>query len=146
VNASPQEPYLPTGIGREQGRAGGRRAGVLWTLGQSNDLNSNLVRFAPVEGVGGHVNDEVDVLVLGVSGRGAISTDGVEWPLGPGVVALVRRELANLAGATSRTSTTSPSTADGVRSISAAGPAEVLRLSTRTGAQSVPRALLPNRR
>jgi quercetin dioxygenase-like cupin family protein len=68
---------------------GGRRAGVLWTLGQSDDLNANLVRFAPGEGVGRHVNYEVDVLVLGLSGRGEISINGDERTLVAGVVALV---------------------------------------------------------
>jgi quercetin dioxygenase-like cupin family protein len=69
--------------------AGGRRAGVLWSLTQSHDLNANLVRFASGGGVGEHVNDEVDVLILGVSGMGAISIDGEERPLVSSVVALV---------------------------------------------------------
>lgn len=47
--------------------------GVLWTLGQSDDLNANLVRFAPGEGVG----------------AGEISIEWDERPLVAGVLALV---------------------------------------------------------
>ncbi len=67
----------------------GRRAGVLWTLELGEDLNANLVRFATGEGVGEHVNDEVDVLVLGVSGSGVVSVDGDERPLASGTIAFV---------------------------------------------------------
>ena len=67
----------------------GWRAGVLWTLELGEDLNANLVRFATGEGVGEHVNDEVDVLVLGVSGSGVVSVDGDEQPLASGMIAIV---------------------------------------------------------
>lgn len=70
------------------GVAGGR-AGTLWTLKQGEDLNANLVRFASGEGVGEHVNDEVDVLVLGMSGSGVISIDGNERSLAPGTITAV---------------------------------------------------------
>jgi hypothetical protein len=46
----------------------GDRAGVIWTLDASSDLNANLVRFGTAQGVGEHVNDEVEVIVVGVSG------------------------------------------------------------------------------
>jgi quercetin dioxygenase-like cupin family protein len=69
--------------------AAGERAGVLWTLEQSQDLNANLVRFPSGEGVGGHANDEVDVLFVGISGTGTLSIDGDEWSLVSGTVALV---------------------------------------------------------
>ena len=39
----------------------GDRAGVIWTLDASSDLNANLVRFGTRQGVGEHVNDEVEV-------------------------------------------------------------------------------------
>ncbi len=67
----------------------GRRAGVLWTLELGEDLNANLVRFATGEGVSEHVNDEVDVLVLGVSGSGVVWINGDERPLVSGTVAFV---------------------------------------------------------
>ncbi len=76
--------------------AAGRGAGVLWTLEQGGDLNVNLVRFASGEGVGEHINDEVDVLVVGVSGRGAIWVEGDERPLVAGVVALVPKGARRL--------------------------------------------------
>ncbi|MCA1738328.1 MAG: cupin domain-containing protein [Actinobacteria bacterium] len=69
--------------------AAGGRAGVLWTLKQSQDLNANLVRFPFGEGVEDHVNDEVDVLFVGVSGTGALSIDGDERSLVSATVALV---------------------------------------------------------
>jgi quercetin dioxygenase-like cupin family protein len=52
------------------------RGGVIWTLEASDDLNANLVRFPAGEGVGEHVNDEVDVIFVGISGSGFISVDG----------------------------------------------------------------------
>ena len=42
-----------------------RGLGVVWPQEGSEDLNANLVRF-DAEGVGIHVNDEVDVVFVGV--------------------------------------------------------------------------------
>lgn len=63
--------------------------GVAWTEETGEDLNINLVRFAEGEGVGEHVNDEVDVLFLGVSGSGVLRVDGEEVPLHPDCLLLV---------------------------------------------------------
>jgi quercetin dioxygenase-like cupin family protein len=52
------------------------RTGVVWSLQESGDLNVNLVRFTEGEGVGEHVNDEVDVLLVGVSGSGEVRING----------------------------------------------------------------------
>ena len=52
--------------------AAGERAGVVWTLEQGDDINVNLVRFPAGRGVDEHVNEEVDVLVIGVSGSGLV--------------------------------------------------------------------------
>ena len=41
------------------------RTGVIWTLDASSDLNANLVCFGTGQGVGEHVNDEIEVMVLG---------------------------------------------------------------------------------
>ena len=68
---------------------GGKREGSIWTLEQSSDLNVNLVRFPAGGGVGEHVNEEVDVLVVGVSGSGVIAVDGREHPLRAGTLAFV---------------------------------------------------------
>lgn len=61
-----------------------RGSGAVWTLGDSPDLNANLVRFDSGAGVGTHRNDEVDVIFVGVSGSGAVVVDGEEFDLGPG--------------------------------------------------------------
>src|SRR5215211_4781760 len=71
--------------------AAGEQTGVIWTLLESNDLNANLVRFAAGEGVGEHINDEVDVLFVGVSGTGSVLTNGEECRLSSGTLVLVRK-------------------------------------------------------
>ena len=67
------------------------RAGVVWTLEVSGELNANLVRFEAGGGVGEHVNDEVDVLIVGVSGSGSVRVDGEEHPVSNGVMVFVQR-------------------------------------------------------
>jgi len=68
--------------------AGARGAGAVWTLREGRDLNANLIRFPRGEGVRRHVNEEVDVLFVGVSGSGTVEVDGREHALGAGVVIL----------------------------------------------------------
>jgi quercetin dioxygenase-like cupin family protein len=48
--------------------------GAAWTQ-QSEDLNVNLLVFASGEGVAEHVNTEVDVLLVGIVGAGAVTID-----------------------------------------------------------------------
>jgi mannose-6-phosphate isomerase-like protein (cupin superfamily) len=57
--------------------------GAAWTH-QSEDLNANLLVFPAGEGVAGHVNAEVDVLLVGVAGEGLIDVDGTACVLRPG--------------------------------------------------------------
>jgi quercetin dioxygenase-like cupin family protein len=71
--------------------AAGEQTGVIWTLRESSDLNANLVRFEAGEGVGEHINDEVDVIFVGVSGTGSVRTNGEERRLSAGTLVLVRR-------------------------------------------------------
>ena len=52
------------------------REGVIWSLEAGKDLNANLVRFGVGRGVGEHVNDEVDVVFVGVLGAGFVEVDG----------------------------------------------------------------------
>jgi len=59
-------------------------AGVIWSLDTSSDLNANLVRFGTGQGVGEHVNDEVEVIILGVSGSGIVTVDREEHALSSG--------------------------------------------------------------
>lgn len=61
-----------------------RGLGVVWTQEGGHDLNANLVRFEAGEGVGIHVNDEVDVVFVGVLGSGTVVVDGEKFVLGPG--------------------------------------------------------------
>ncbi len=77
-------------LGQIAASAGGS-TGVIWTLEGSGDLNANLVRFEAGGGVGDHVNDEVDVLIVGVSGTGAVQVDGREHPVSSGTMVFVPR-------------------------------------------------------
>ena len=71
--------------------AAGGRTGVIWTLLESNDLNANLVRFEAGGGVDEHINEEVDVIFIGVSGTGSVLTNGEEQSLSAGTLVLVRK-------------------------------------------------------
>ncbi|HLZ23517.1 MAG TPA: cupin domain-containing protein [Ktedonobacterales bacterium] len=55
--------------------AGSGLAGPLWSF-SSADLNANVLRFAMGDGVPEHVNKEVDVIVLVVSGAAVVTLDG----------------------------------------------------------------------
>lgn len=57
--------------------------GVQWGF-QSEDLNGNLVSWSKGQGVAPHVNSEVDVLLMVVSGNGAVIIDDHEIAVGPG--------------------------------------------------------------
>jgi quercetin dioxygenase-like cupin family protein len=77
------------------------REGVVWTLRGSGDLNANLVRFGAGGGVGEHINDEVDVLIVGVSGYGLVRVGGEEYPVTDGIVVFVPRGVRRSTRATS---------------------------------------------
>lgn len=68
--------------------AGG--TGTIWTLEGSVDLNANLVRFeaGKAEVVDEHVNEEVDVLFVGLCGAGAVRVNGHSHQLEVGRVVL----------------------------------------------------------
>src|SRR5215211_3639765 len=72
------------------GAAGGR-TGVIWTLLESDDLNANLVRFGAGGGVGEQINDEVDVIFVGISGTGSVLTNGEERRLSAGTLVFVQQ-------------------------------------------------------
>lgn len=57
--------------------------GAAWTQ-QSEDLNVNLLVFASDQGVAEHVNTEVDVLLVGIAGAGAVTVDGTRQVLSAG--------------------------------------------------------------
>jgi quercetin dioxygenase-like cupin family protein len=53
------------------------------------DLNATVVRLAPAQSIGAHVNDARDILVVVLNGGGTLTCDGVEHPLGPSTVVIV---------------------------------------------------------
>ena len=67
------------------------RSGVVWTLEAGIELNANLVRFGIGGGVGEHVNDEVEVIVLGIAGSGVVEVDGEEHSVSNGTLTFVPR-------------------------------------------------------
>ena len=67
------------------------RVGVIWALTESGDLNANLVRFDAGGGVGEHVNEEVDVLFVGVASSGRVRVEGEEHPLSAGMLVFAPR-------------------------------------------------------
>ena len=77
------------------------RVGVIWALKGSGDLNANLVRFDAEGGVGEHVNEEVDVLFVGVAGTGCVRVSGEEHPLSAGTLVFVPRGVRRSTGASS---------------------------------------------
>jgi quercetin dioxygenase-like cupin family protein len=79
----------------------GDRKGVIWTLAGSGDLNVNLVRFDAGSGVGEHVNEEVDVLFVGVAGSGSVRVDGEEHVLSAGTLVFAPRGARRSTGASS---------------------------------------------
>ena len=60
-------------------------SGPVWSL-SSADLNLNLLRFGAGDGVEAHVNAEVDVIGVVVTGSGVLVLDDREEPLRPGML------------------------------------------------------------
>lgn len=82
--------------------AGARgRKGTVWSLEGSEDLNANLVRFPSGVGVGEHVNEEVDVLMIGIDGHGTVMVDGTEQHLSAGVLVFVPKGARRSVGSDS---------------------------------------------
>jgi quercetin dioxygenase-like cupin family protein len=50
--------------------------GVHWTLDRPGDLNVSLVHLDAGHGIGEHVNEEVDVAIVVLAGRGRLTIDG----------------------------------------------------------------------
>ena len=66
--------------------AGGNHPGARWRL-DGEDLQANLVRLDQGGRIEPHRNDEVDVLVVVVLGRGELTLDGQVHQLAPMVIA-----------------------------------------------------------
>lgn len=67
--------------------------GPLWSM-TSEDFNVNLVRFEGGNGVASHVNDEVDVLVIVIAGKGIVEVDGVSQAIAAGQLCLIPKGVA----------------------------------------------------
>ena len=67
--------------------AGGNHPGALWRLDCDEDLQANLVRLGRGDRIQPHRNDELEVLVVVVAGRGELTLDGQAHQLVPMVVA-----------------------------------------------------------
>jgi quercetin dioxygenase-like cupin family protein len=65
--------------------------GVAWHLPHDGELDANLVRLGPGGTIGGHRNDEVDVLIIVRTGTAGLRVDDDRRELGPGTLALVPR-------------------------------------------------------
>ncbi|MCG6499512.1 hypothetical protein [Kitasatospora sp. A2-31] len=70
-------------------------AGALWRLtGDDRQLDANVVRLRPDAAVAEHVEPELDVLVVGLSGAGTLRCAGTAHDLRPGVLRLLPRGAA----------------------------------------------------
>ncbi len=73
------------------------RSGAVWSLPHGGDLDANLVHLDQGDRIDAHVNNEVDVLVSVISGRGKMIVDAQAIELRGGVVVVVakgsRREV-----------------------------------------------------
>jgi quercetin dioxygenase-like cupin family protein len=85
----------------ELAAAAGGRTGVIWALEESGDLNANLVRSDAGGGVGEHVNDEVDVIFVGVGGSGIVRVNGEEHALSAGTLVFAPKGARRSTGASS---------------------------------------------
>jgi quercetin dioxygenase-like cupin family protein len=62
--------------------AAGDHPGALWRL-DGEDLQANLIRLGSGDRIQPHPNDEVDVLMVVVAGRGQLTLDGQVHQLAP---------------------------------------------------------------
>ncbi len=69
-----------------------QRAGAIGSL-VGADLNVNLVRLTPNEYLEAHINTEVDVLLVGISGAGTVELDDGDEPLATGSALYVPKGL-----------------------------------------------------
>ena len=70
--------------------------GVHWTLERDGDLAVDLVHLDPGHDVGAQVDEDVDVLLVGLDGTGEAEIDGRGHDLGPGVAIHVPKGAGRL--------------------------------------------------
>src|SRR5436190_1713845 len=51
-------------------------SGAVWSLPRGGDLDANAVVLGAGRSVGAHINNEVDVVIVGVAGHGVVDVDG----------------------------------------------------------------------
>lgn len=64
-------------------------AGVVWSLPHGGDLDANLVHLDPGGAIPPHVNDDVDVIISVVGGRGHLIVDDTSHFLHGDVLAVI---------------------------------------------------------
>jgi quercetin dioxygenase-like cupin family protein len=67
--------------------------GVLWSLPPGADMNANVVHLGAGGTIGSHTNDEVDVLLVGLAGRGVATIDGARYEMAAGTIVAVPKHL-----------------------------------------------------
>ncbi|CAN5461277.1 hypothetical protein BH11ARM2_BH11ARM2_17910 [soil metagenome] len=65
-----------------------RGSGPEWGM-ETEDLNATLLVWQAGEGVSEHVNEELDVMIVGVEGEGEVTVDGHVFVLSPGQTVVV---------------------------------------------------------
>ncbi len=65
--------------------------GAIWSLPHGGDLDANLVRLAPGDRIGEHVNNDVDVLVFVQSGNGEATIGDARHALGTDHLMLISK-------------------------------------------------------
>jgi len=68
---------------------------LVWSS-QGEELSVNLVAFAAGDGVAEHVNDEVEVLLVGVAGEGIVAVDGRQLVLRAGYSLIIPKGTRRL--------------------------------------------------
>ncbi|MDT0445825.1 cupin domain-containing protein [Streptomyces johnsoniae] len=66
--------------------------GALWRLGPADrQLDANVVRLAPLAGIAGHIERDLDVLLFVIEGAGHLETDAGDLDLVPGTITWLPR-------------------------------------------------------
>lgn len=73
---------------------------VPWST-RSTDLDVNLLHFRAGDGVAAHINTDLDVLLIGVTGEGDVLVDGEPFLLRPGRVVVIPKGRSRETRATS---------------------------------------------
>jgi quercetin dioxygenase-like cupin family protein len=77
--------------------------GVAWSLPRGGDLDANLVHLAAGAELGAHVNEEVDVLLIGVNGTGSVTVNDGRYALRAGTIVAVPKDTKRYVAADTAT-------------------------------------------